>query len=151
MTNEIAIKEPMQLTHHNVEAVFKDCLTNTTNQDRLVVNGVLIGAAFDKAKIEDHREDIKQMLSQLPTEFHRPGGGGWTFLNACITKSGKHWTDYHRTVDMLVCLGKAINVLHFLLQRDLWKALPGGMPYFYVQLSDNGVTADCVIIEERKR
>ena len=86
MTDEISIKEPMRLTHQNVEDVFKDCLASTTEY---TLKGVCIEVAFNREKIAEHEQDIMQMLMQLPKEFHRPGGGGWTFLNMCIDKNGK--------------------------------------------------------------
>lgn len=37
--------------------------------------------------------------------------------------------------DKLVCLGRAIGAVEFLLQRDLWRVFPGGMPY--IVINDN--------------
>ena len=130
--NEIAEKEPMQLTSENVEAVFKDCLANTAEH---TLKGVLIEVAFNREKIAEHEQDIMQMLMQLPKEFHRPGGCGWSFLNMCIDKNGNQWTDFHQTQDKLVCLGRSIGAVEFMMPRDLWKALPGGMPY--IVINDN--------------
>ena len=132
MTDEISIKEPMQLTHQNVEEVFKDCLADNKEY---TMKGVLIEAAFNRDKIAEHEQNIMQMLMQLPKEFHRPGGCGWSFVNMCIDKNGNQWTDYHRTQDKLVCLGRAIGAVEFVLQRDLWKIFPGGMPY--IVINDN--------------
>ena len=70
MTDEISIKEPMQLTHQNVEEVFADCLADTAEH---TLKGVLIEVAFNREKIAEHEQDIMQMLMQLPKEFHRPG------------------------------------------------------------------------------
>lgn len=132
MTDEISIKEPMCLTHQNVEEVFKDCLANTTEY---TLKGVCIEVAFNREKIAEHEQDIMQMLMQLPIQFHRPGGCGWSFLNMCIDRDGNQWTDYHQTQDKLVCLGRAIGAVEFLMPRDFWKALPGGMPY--IVINDN--------------
>lgn len=96
MTDEISIKEPMCLTHQNVEEVFKDCLANTTEY---TLKGVCIEVAFNREKIAEHEQDIMQMLMQLPIQFHRPGGCGWSFLNMCIDRDGNQWTDYHQTQD----------------------------------------------------
>lgn len=132
MTSSITTREPMRLTHQNVEAVFADCLADSAAH---TLKGVLIEVAFNSEKIEAHKEDIMQMLMQLPKEFHRTGGGGWTFLNMCIDRDGNQWTDYHQTQDKLVCLGRAIGAVEFLLQRDLWRVFPGGMPY--IVINDN--------------
>lgn len=129
MNTEIAIKEPMKLTADNVEAVFADCLSDERN---FIVRGVMINVAFDRSKVAAHEQDIAQMLSALPIEFHRPGGCGWSFLNMCIDKDGQQWCDLHQTIDKLICLGLATGQIEFTLQRDLWRALPGGMPYIVV-------------------
>ena len=132
MTDEISIKEPMRLTSENVEAIFKDCLTDERS---FIVKSVVIRASFDREKVEAHEEEIMQMLMQLPKEFHRPGGCGWSFLNMCIDKNGNQWTDFHQTQDKLVCLGRSIGAVEFLMPRDLWKVFPGGMPY--IVINDN--------------
>lgn len=132
MTSSVTTREPMRLTHQNVEAVFTDCLADTAEH---AIKGVLIEAAFNRDKIEAHTQDIMSMLMQLPKEFHRNSGGGWSFLNMCIDCNGTQWTDYHQTQDKLVCLGRAIGAVEFLLQRDLWRVFPGGMPY--IVINDN--------------
>lgn len=131
MTTDIAIKEPMRLTAGNVDAIFSDCLTNARD---FIIHGVVISAYFDRKKVDAHEEQIMQMLMQLPTEFHSPtGGGGWTFLNMCIDKDGTLWTEFHQMQDKLVCLGRAIGALDYVLPRDLWQVLPGGMPYIVIK------------------
>lgn len=130
MTSEITTREPMQLTAKNVDAVFKDCLTNDNG---IVVKGVRIGARFNEAKVRQHEDDIFAMLMQLPEQFHRPGGGGWSFLNMCIDRNGIQWADFHQTCDALICLGLAIGAVDFLFkQRELWQCFPGGMPYIVI-------------------
>lgn len=132
MTDEEIKKEPMRLTSENVEAIFKDCLTD---ERIFIVQGVVISASFDRKKVETHEEEIMQMLMQLPAQFHRPGGCGWTFLNMCIDRDGNQWTDFHQMQDKLVCLGRAIGAVEFVMPRDLWKVFPGGMPY--IVINDN--------------
>ncbi|MCM1152491.1 MAG: hypothetical protein NC328_02405 [Muribaculum sp.] len=132
MTTAITKKEPMRLTSENVEAVFIDCLANDKT---FVVKGVNMSAAFDKQKVEAHKEDIIAMLSQTPTEFHASGGSGWTFLNLCIDNNATQWTDFHHKVDELVCLGLAIEAVEFTIkQRELWQCFPGGMPYITIKI-----------------
>jgi hypothetical protein len=38
----------------------------------------------------------------------------------------------HQRVEQLVQLGIAVGKIRYLLPRDMWDALPGGMPYFVV-------------------
>jgi len=55
-----------------------------------------------------------------------------SFLNMCIDKNGNQWADLHRTMDELVALGIATGKLSFLIPREMWSILPGGMPYLIV-------------------
>jgi hypothetical protein len=36
-------------------------------------------------------------------------------------------------MDELVCLGLAIGRIAFLMPREMWEMLPGGMPYIVVK------------------
>ena len=77
------------------------------------------------------------MLGELPDEFHQVGGGGWSFLNACNNRHGELWTGEHRIMELLVMLGIGIGRVRFVMPRDLWSEMPGGMPYFMVTGSDD--------------
>ncbi len=46
---------------------------------------------------------------------------------------GEQWTGLHPTVDMLFTLGLAAGRVVCLMPRELWDALPGGMPYYMVR------------------
>lgn len=128
--NELTIKEPMKLTADNVHAVLKDCLNDT---DGTMYKAVLVSARLNDKCLEAHREQILSMLAQLPEQFMRSCGGGWSFLNACIDADGRQWCDTHRTIDILVLLGIAIGAVEFVFpQRELWQAFPGGVPYFVI-------------------
>ena len=35
-----------------------------------------------------------EFLNQLPDSFKAEGGGGMSFINMCIDKNGKQWTDF---------------------------------------------------------
>jgi hypothetical protein len=50
----------------------------------------------------------------------------------CQDKEDHQWTDFHQTMDELVCLGTAIGKLEYLMPREMWNVLPGGMPYIVV-------------------
>jgi len=73
------------------------------------------------------------MLKCLPDTFMSKSGGGMSFLNMCNDKDDSQWTDMHQNVDELVCLGKAINVVKFLMPREMCSVLPGGMPYIVIE------------------
>lgn len=124
----------MELTAKNVNRVFLNCLFNTGDDLSKTVEatGVILKCKFNPERLESHKEDIKSMLSQLPDEFMEKTGGGWSFLNACMTKDGTQWGE-HTTIDKLICLGLAIGKIEFCMDRMYWELLPGGVPYFMVK------------------
>lgn len=101
------------------------------NGEAVIIGAVLLHIVFDKAKIEEHKTEIAEILNQLPAQFHMDTGGGWSFLNACIDKDGNQWGE-HRDIDALLALGIASGQAQIQLPRDMWKAFPGGMPYFTI-------------------
>jgi hypothetical protein len=115
----------MKLTAENVENLFTKCLRDEGDP----VEGVVSKAPLDTA---GHEEEIAAMLSELPNEFQAKGGGGWSFLNACATKDGEQWTGMHPTIDKLFMLGIASGKARWLMPRDMWSVMPGGMPYVSV-------------------
>jgi hypothetical protein len=122
-----------KLTAEAVEAVFMVCLyqdgEDTTNHVKAV--GVMNNVGFDPVRLESHRGEIVELLNLLPEAFHEKTGGGMTFLNACVDREGHQWGE-HINVEQLMLLGLAIKRVRYCLPKELWSALPGGMPYFMV-------------------
>lgn len=123
----------MKLTSANVESVLKDCLFNKGEDQTGATEASCITAKFffHPGRLETHKAEIKELLDQLPVEFQTNSGGGWSFLNACVTRDGEQWGD-HAYMEALLALGIATKQAKILLPRPLWSALPGGMPYFAV-------------------
>lgn len=126
-----------------VESVFTDCLLrdeeledgkpkSDVNVTR--VEGLVHIFGFHNERLKSHESGIRQMLSELPTSFHKGMGGGWSFLNACQDKDGKQWTGLHMIMEQLFCLGMGLDLASYLLPREMWGALPGKMPYFVIDL-----------------
>ncbi len=124
-----------KLNPKTVNKIFHDSLFGEGEDTSHYVeaHGVMLRVGFHPERLESHRAAIKEMLAELPTEFQQLGGGGWSFLNACNDKHGNQWTGEHRTIELLVLLGIAIGKVKFQLPRDVWKVLPGGMPYFVIE------------------
>lgn len=122
------------LTAENVDNIFNECTAKVCDAtDVVIVRGVQLLAEFDDRMLWHHYRAIKALLDELPDEFHREKGGGWTFLNMCVDKEGRQWADAHYTVDKLVCLGRATGTIDWSLpDRTMWPILPGGMPYVTV-------------------
>lgn len=123
----------MKLTAANVMQVASHCLAGEDGPDRIVLAGVVRAFAFDRSRLEERRADIEAMLAELPMQFHAAGGGGWSFLNACETAAGEHWGE-HTDMEGLFALGMAIGRVKTLMPRELWSSLPGGVPYYVIDL-----------------
>lgn len=101
-------------------------------EDAYNVQGCVHTFRFHKPRLEGIKADIKAMLDELPLTFQKDGGGGWSFLNMCETKHGKQWTSLHLDMELLCCMAIATKQGRFMFDREVWSALPGGMPYFVV-------------------
>lgn len=132
-------KNSYRLDPNRVEEVFVDCLfktdeelKNASEDNTILVDGIMTNAGFFKLRVESHREEIIQMLNQLPDQFKQSKGGGWTFLNACEDKHGTLWTGDHQIVELLVLMGIAIDKVKFCFDKEFWEILPGSVPYIQV-------------------
>ena len=125
----------MKLTSENVERLFLDCLfkdgENTSNS--IIAEGIRSKFGFHKERLNTHSDDISKVLAQLPKEFQKDSGGGMSFLNACNNSDGGQWTGLHAVMEQLFVLGIASGKVSCLMPRDMWAALPGGMPYYVVE------------------
>lgn len=129
----------MDLTAQNVDTVVKDCLfrddeieDNKIPDGAVIVEGVVLKLGFHPERLKKHEDDIISMLNQLPDEFRLKTGGGWSFLQACMTKDGRQWGE-HRDIDALLCMGIGIKKAEIQLPREMWFAFPGGVPYFAIK------------------
>lgn len=127
------------LTADRVEEILADCLFRDEEVEDLgreeivaravVAEGILNPFAFHPERLASHRDEVYEMLGELPDNYRASKGGGWSFLNACDDKHGNQWTGLHQTMDHLFVLGIGLGLAKWLLPRELWAALPGGMPY----------------------
>ena len=127
--------EQLKLTAESVCGVYDGCVCDSCGDNDLCkkVEGVKLKTKFYKDRLEDNANDIADLCDQLPKDFRKnTGGGGWSFLNMCMRNDGIQWTGLHETMDKLLTLGIAIGKLSYLLPKDMWSILPGGMPYVAV-------------------
>ena len=120
----------MELTSKNVNDVFVDCLWEVPPEDpkkALMVEGITITVGFNPLKVQEHKQDIEEMVEQLPEEFKQ----GMSFLRGCMRKDGEQWGE-QKSVQELFLLGEAAGKMKCLLSRENWDILPGGMPYYQV-------------------
>jgi hypothetical protein len=126
----------MILTADKVREIFLDCLfkDGEDTEKHVQAEGVVYSVGFHPERLQQHRQEILTLLFELPDQFQYDKGGGWSFLNACDDRHGVQWTGEHQTMEQLVQLGVGIGAVKYLLPRDLWAALPGGVPYFSVTI-----------------
>lgn len=126
---------------NKVEEVFKDCLFtgNEVGKDgkpkgeMIQIEGIVTKYGFHPRRIKKHKNKIIGFLDELPTQFHKYHGDGWSFLNLCNTKDGKQWTGMQLRMEQLICLGMAIGKVKYCLPKEMWSALPGGVPYIMIE------------------
>jgi len=124
-----------------LDAVFCSCLykeeeianisTGQVPEGCVHVDGIVNRFGLHPERLEAARTKVVYWLRQLPDEFRADRGGGWSFLNACMTGNGDQWGE-HRNVEQLICLGLGLKLVECQLPRELWKSLPGGMPYYVI-------------------
>lgn len=114
------------LTSEAVQTLFEQSVRESGG---VFVEGIRSSAYLD---VTGKEQQISELLVELPNEFQASKGGGWSFLNACLTRDGEQWTDLHLVMEKLFMLGIAAGKARWLMPRDMWKAFPGGMPYVVV-------------------
>lgn len=113
--------------------IFKpdEIVDGQTPEGAIKVEGLVNNFAFHPDRIAEAKPQIDALLAELPDNFHRAKGGGWSFLNACQDRNGEQWTGLHQAMEQLICLGIAAGSASWLM-RDMADILPGGIPYFEV-------------------
>lgn len=124
----------MKLTAENVNHIFLECMfeQGESTKNYILGQGVITNVGFHPERLKKNEQNVYEMLAQLPDEFKKSVGGGMSFLNMCNDKDGNQWSDLHATMDQLVTLGISLNKVQFLMPREMWSVLPGGMPYIVV-------------------
>ena len=89
---------------------------------------------FRPGRLEEKRAKVTEWLKALPLQFRKNSGGGWSFLNACNQENGVQWTGFHQRMDQLFCLGMGLGLVECQMPREMWKILPGGMPYYVINV-----------------
>ncbi|MDP2665599.1 MAG: hypothetical protein Q8P23_03110 [bacterium] len=122
------------LDPERVNAIFMDCLfkDGEDTSKHIKAEGITKNVGFHPERLESHKTEIEAMLDELPDEFKKSGGGGWSFLNACNDKHGNQWTGFHQRMEQLFQLGIGISKVQYQMPREMWSVLPGGMPYLVV-------------------
>lgn len=127
----------MELRPAAVAKTFTSCLfkDGESTDGHVEAEGIRTRVGFHPGRLAEERDTIAAMLRQLPEKFNPGTGDGASFLEACKTRKGELWTGDHATMDQLFMLGIAAGFVKCLLPREMWESLPGGMPYYSVDLA----------------
>lgn len=126
-------KKPLELTVDNVVRIFMDCLfkDEEIKEGRpicefTITNGIMKNVVFNTARINQYKTQIAELVGMLPRI-----DAAESFLNLCNDKNGNQWADLHQTMEQLVQLGIASEILAYFPvdDRKVWASFPGGMPF----------------------
>lgn len=117
-----------------VDSMFRGCLfeTGEDTSGHVRAEGITLKVGFHPGRLESCKPLLRGMLRQLPDKFKASGGDGASFLELCMDKNGNLWAGDHCTAEQLLLLGIAAGYAEYCCSRELWSALPGGMPYLRV-------------------
>ncbi len=126
-----------------VELCFLDCLYKKEEVPKdgsipegcIQVEGLVGNFGFHPQRLESKRQQVKAWLAQLPREFFKGTGEGTSFSRVCYLHSGGQWTGFHRSAEQLITLGIGLGFVKSVLPRERWHLLPGGLPYYMIDLS----------------
>lgn len=126
----------MTIDQRRVNEIFLDCLfkDGEDTNNYVKVEGLTSMFGLHPDRMKPHIDEVKAMLAQFPSEFFAGGGDGYTFLNLCQTADGIQWTGSQSTMQELVVVAIGMNLAEYVLPRDYWSALPGGVPYVVFDL-----------------
>lgn len=132
----------MKLNPEWVEHLMKECLFSDVEVDSMPpdelavkavkVRGLVHNVGFNPDRLKANESLIIELLKELPAEFHANHGGGMSFLRAPCNKEGEQWGD-QQDAEKLMMLGIGIGKMEYMLPREVWSVLPGGVPYLVVK------------------
>jgi hypothetical protein len=99
--------------------------------DAVIVQGITRTFGFHPSRLNAAKPTIAHLLTELPDSFQENSGAGWSFLNGCLTKDEHQWGE-QRDVEELFCAAIAAGLARWVMPREMWDVLPGGMPYFVI-------------------
>ena len=122
------------LNKDRVSEVFFACLFEDGEPADLIrVEGIQTTIGFSSIQLEAHKDEIEELIGELPTDFHESGPGGASFLAMLNDKHGRQWTGLHADMEQLLLLGLGIERIELLTPREVWRLLPGDMPYYVIK------------------
>lgn len=103
---------------NDVRRIWGDCVAHGPrpweNKENVIGEALNVDYCFNKDKILEHADEIKQLLSQV----HK----ATTYDELKILDSGENWTLLRQHVSMLMALGNALELVDFKENRLDWDA-----------------------------
>jgi len=132
--------EELMIDPEEVKKAFLSCLykpeelgaSKEPPKDAVIVEGIRGKYGFHPKRLEEQRSKVTEWLKALPHQFRKNGGGGWSFLNACMQENGVQWTGLHERMEQLFCLAIGLGLAECQMPREMWSVFPGGMPYYVI-------------------
>ena len=50
-----------------------------------------------------------------------------------MTKDGAQWTGFQLRMEQLMVMAIGLDIMAYLMPKEMWKVLPGGVPYIIVK------------------
>ena len=124
------------LNGQTVYEIYKKCALQPeeSTREKLDTLGITSLGHFNFYRIEQHRHEIHELVSQLSAEFKTPGGA--SYLRIHLDHHGDTWVGNYATNDpkeQLLKLGLAIQEVEIVDQHITWPGLPGGVPRIRVK------------------
>ena len=93
-----------------------DCLAHEQDDAacHVAAAGVLYKYYLHTGRLRLHKDEIAEMIDQLPDNFRLETGE--SFLRGCFDKKGNHWGE-HAHVEELLCLGLATGKISYIAER----------------------------------
>lgn len=102
-----------------------------TPEGAFIGKGIVRTFGFHGERLKSHDEEVKDLLRNLDGNFMKSNGGGWSFLNMPFDKFGNQWGE-QIDAETLLAIGNALGYVDFCLPKEMWGALPGGVPYIVI-------------------
>lgn len=131
MANSVLTNDAVETVVRKVLYKPEELTDGQAPKDAITVDGLVRKFGFHPGRVKEADAEIRALLKELPDNFMKEKGGGWSFVNACFDRENRQWTGDQRVVEALVCLGIAAGAASWQL-KDIAKSLPGGVPYFEV-------------------
>ena len=122
-----------------INEILKDCLFRPDELNEAgglddmslaaLVEGVTVSVGLNKERLETYRDEVQEMVDQLPDSFRTENGD--SFVNMCVTKDGAQWGE-HPNMQELMFLSVGLDLMESTLPRPLWGAA-GGVPVLRIK------------------